>query len=139
MAGPKLKQSGLDQFEGVSFGRFPSPAPSVEAVGDTVQGSLEVEVDPQKHPRPQGDIVQTYVPKWGVLVSDVVACPAPTSVKVIGPDICRSDFTPRRSVLCHGRSFVGLQRTYGSSHYGKPFCSFLVYISSLDMSDISIF
>lgn len=42
----------VDQPEGLSFGRVPSPPPSVKAAGDTVLGSSEADFDPRKRPRP---------------------------------------------------------------------------------------
>lgn len=86
-----------EPWEGTSADKASQPPepPVTENADDVVIASSEIEADPRKHHRSQDDIIQTYVPKWGVLVSDAVACPAPDTAKDIGADICRGLSSPR--------------------------------------------
>lgn len=81
--------------EGTSADRAPQPPPIIETTDDVVIAPSEVEADPRKRHRSQDDIVQTYVPRWGVLVSDATACPAPDPAKDIGTDVCKGLMLPR--------------------------------------------
>lgn len=72
-----------EPLEGTSTEKASLPPPVTEAVDDMVMASSKIETDPRKRHRSQDDVVQTYIPKWGVLVSYAVAYLAPDTAKDI--------------------------------------------------------
>lgn len=74
----------IEPSEGTSADRAPQPPPAIDTANDVVVASSEVEADPRKCHRPHDNIVPNYVPRWCVVVSDVMARPAPDPAKTLG-------------------------------------------------------
>lgn len=55
---------------------------------------VEFQLELRKRSRAPRDTIATYIPKWVVLSSHGLACPAPTPAKEIGPDLCRRLMSP---------------------------------------------